>query len=302
LIPFEQDKSTILVSLSNFVNEVWLRPDDMEPDIMLKRIKPLYWPMWLVDSDLAGIWTSEAGYTYQVKSSQESYVNGSWRSQDKIESRLRWEPRVGQVIRHYDNVAVPALDDQNDLLNKVGSYQFNKAVPYKAEKANNSYLRVPDLEPASVWPDAQVNVNHAAENDCVRATGAAQVRNFALKAEYHTLNWTQLLLPLYATYYTDDEGQKHPVLINGQSGKIGGIRLASQRKGWKRAGIAAAIAASVFILGLILLLAGAVVPPIAAIGLLLAVAGFGVAIYAVVPAVWPWQWNRKQREQKITSR
>jgi hypothetical protein len=115
-----------------------------------------------------------------------------------------------------------------------------------------------------------------------------------LQANYTDLNWTQLFLPLFVTYYTTDDGQRYPVYINGQSGAISGVRLASQRKGWQWAGILAGIAAGLVLLGLLSFAAAVLLPPLSILGGLLVFLAFLVAIAAVVPAIWPWQWNRKQ--------
>ena len=35
--------------------------------------------------------------------------------------------------------------------------------------------------------------------------------------------------------------------------------------------------------------------------LLLGILAIGLGLFAIVPAVWPWQWNRGQQEAQITS-
>jgi hypothetical protein len=123
------------------------------------------------------------------------------------------------------------------------------------------------------------------------------VRRFSIRARYQSLCWTQLLLPVYTTLYTADDGSPRMVFINGQTGAISGPRLASQRKGWQLAGISAAIAAGIFLLSLLLFAAAALAPPLAALGILGVIVAFGVGVFAVVPAVWPWWWNSQQNHQ-----
>ena len=137
--------------------------------------------------------------------------------------------------------------------------------------------------------------------DCQQAAGGQHIRNFSARLEYEDLNWTQLLLPVYFSYYTDDDGVPHPVYINGQTGRVGGFRLASQRKGWKWAGITAAVALAVFLASLLSFALGALLPAAAVLGVALAVLALIIAAGAIVPAVWPWQWNRRQRESRITT-
>jgi len=294
LAPFQKSRQDAHQALATFAGEVWIRPDDMDADKMLQRAVPVYWPMWLVDSDMAGSWQAEAGFDYQVKSSQESYTGSGWSTRDVVETRIRWEPRLGQVNRHYDNVAVPATTDHKQLAGQVGAFQLARAGAYDPGQVTGAALRVPDLPPESAWPLAQTNLDKAAGDECRQAAGAQHFRNFSLRASYENLHWTQLLLPLYATYYTDDNGQRHPVYINGQTGAIGGLRLASQRKGWRWAGIILAVAAAVFVLALLISSLGLVFPPAAIVGVIVGIVAVAMACAAIVPAAWPWQWNRRQ--------
>jgi hypothetical protein len=297
LAPFRRAQSDLRPGLDKFVKEVWLRPADFETDVLLQRAVPVYWPMWLVDSDVVGHWQAETGFDYQVKSSQESYGSSGWSTHEVVETRIRWEPRVGQIRRHYDNIATPAISEQERLLKLVGRYQLGQATAYKPEQVKGAVLRVPDLAPESAWPLAQVNLDEAASAECQQAAGAQHLRNFTLRANYETLNWTLLFLPLYVTWYSDDRGQPHSLYLNGQSGVIGGTRLASQRKGWQWAGGLLAAAAVVFILALLFAGIGLVFPPGMILGILLGIVAIVAACAAIVPAAWPWQWNRGQVEK-----
>jgi hypothetical protein len=296
VVPFAKAQADVRTVLEKFVRGVWLAPDDFTTETLLRRAVPVFWPMWLVDGDVVGIWQAEAGFDYQVKSSQESYSDSGWRSREVIETRQRWEPRAGQILRHYDNVSIPAASDYARLVRLVGDYPLDKAAAYDKAMVTHSVMHLPDLPPQSAWPQAQVGLNHAAEQECLKATAAQHIRNYSVNADYESLNWTQMLLPLVVSSYTDDDGKNHPVYINGQSGMIGGVRMASLRKGWRWAGILAAIAIVLLLMGLLLSVVGLI--PIG--GFLIFVAIL-VGMAALVPAVWPWQWNRRQKPERIVS-
>jgi hypothetical protein len=301
LIPFQKNPSDLQPILTSFVKGVWLHPDDFKPEIMAQRLVKVYWPMWLVDSNISGDWQAEVGFDYQVESAQESYSNSGWHSRNVIENRIRWEPRLGLIERHYDNIASPASSDHQRRLNQIGNYRLNQTAPYQPDQVRSAVLKVPDLPPESAWPPAQSNLNRIAANECQQACAAQHVRNYTIHASYDNLHWTQLLMPMFFTFYTDDAGLPHPILINGQTGVIGGVRLASQKKGWRWAGISVGISVIFLILALFCFAVSVAVPPLAFIGFLLAVIAFIGFAFAVIPAVWPWQWNRKQQEHKITS-
>ena len=294
LVPNAVNQHQLQSILTEFVNGVWLHSDDFTSQSLFARARQIFIPMWLVDSDIAGVWQAESGYDYEVKSSEEYYSGGSWLSRDKIETRIRWEPRAGQVQRHYDNVAVAALTDFQGLQAKIGGFDFSKSQRYQPESLDNALIRVPDIHQDSAWSDVQSSLHRLAAKDCQLASNAQHIRDYSIKAGYENLNWTQLLLPVFVTWYTDDTGQPQIVHVNGQNGKISGLRLASQRKGWKWASIIIGVAALVFIAGLLLLALGALLPPVVTMGVLLIVAALIISVAAMVPVAWPWQWNRKQ--------
>jgi hypothetical protein len=301
LIPFQKNRQEIHVILQKFVQPVWLRCPDFTVQNLLMRVTPVYWPMWLVDADLQGDWRAEVGYDYQVKSSQESYHNGGWRSQDVLETRIRWEPRLGYLERHYDNVASPALNEHSRLARSLGSYRQQEKIPYQAEQVAHTVLQIPDLQPENTWPLAQAQLELRSSADCQQAAQGQHIRSFQINPSYSSLNWTQQLHPMYVTCYQDDDGQSHLVWINGQTGLIAGTRLASQKVGWKWAGILAAIAVGLFLLSLGAFAATPLLPPLSLVGILFIIFAFGFAVASIIPAVWPWQWNRRQTEHKIVT-
>jgi hypothetical protein len=292
LIPFKHSPADLRQLIDRFIKPVWLRPDDCNQRNLLQRLTPIYWPMWLVDSDLSGDWQAEMGYDYQVKSSQESYAQGGWKTRELVETRIRWESRLGQLTRHYDNAAAPALSDAVALTTRIGATSRGPAVPYSPVALSQAVVRVPDLHPENAWPQAQAALHQAAAEECQQASQAQHVRNYAIQATYANLHWTQLLQPMYATYYLDDQSRPQILLVNGQSGVIGGPRRASQRKGCLFSGIGLGISVFLLFLYVLLVVAGRSIPALASLAVVTICLVLGVGITSLVFAAWPWQWNR----------
>jgi hypothetical protein len=295
VVPFRQGRAEVQALLGQFVKDIWLKPQDMKLENLLQRVQPVFWPMWLVDSTLSGDWKAEVGYDYQVKSSRESYDRGGWVTNEVIEDRIRWEPRLGMLERRYENITVPALEDHKALSILLGRYDRQQSQPFSPAGIRSSLLRLPDQTPEEAWPAAQAEIKAAAGEECSRAASGQHIRNFAIHARYQDLNWTLLLLPMYATYYTADDGVQYPIFINGQSGVAGGVRLASQRLGWIWGGALAGAGLFLFLIAALLALLVAVFPPAAVLSGLAGAAGLALLGAALVPIFWPWQWNRRQR-------
>ena len=294
MIPFKVKTDGLKNALAQFVSGVWLAFDDFKVDALLSRAVPVYLPMWLVDCEVRGVWQAEAGFDYQVKSSQEYFAGSGWQTREMLENRIRWEPRLGQIGRRYDNTLTPAMSNYNRIMTRLGEFSYKEAQAYNASQLDDAVLRVPDLNTDQAWPLAREAMEKRVAQDCQKAAGAQHLRNFSAQLDCSEQHWTQLLLPIYFTCYSDDDGRRYPLLINGQSGAVSGVRLASQRKGWKWAGIIAGGALVIFLLAMLCFALGAVYAPAALLGVVLTVVAFLTGIGAIIPAVWPWQWNRRQ--------
>ena len=299
ILPFSIAQNKLTAIYSDAVGRVWIKPEDLTPESLLRNTVPLFWPLWLVDSDIRGHWQMEAGFDYQVESSQEFYNGGQWRSRKQIEGRVRWEPRLGKVNTHVDNVSAQALEEHQNRVQMTGHYPLQQSRPYSPGLEGKALLEVPDFPPEDAWPLAQPAVDQAVGEICVKAAGAQHSRNFSIKADYTNQNWTQFLLPLYATHYTNDEGQPQILIVNGLTGALQGPLLASAKRGSRIAGIVAAVAGGLIVLALIGLLLTMVFPSASIIAGILGVLGLLTGVGALFPLVQPGQWNRKQTGPRI---
>jgi hypothetical protein len=173
---------------------------------------------------------------------------------------------------------------------RLGGYRLQEAVPYVSASLADAAVRTPSLLPDEAWSLAQAALDRAVAKDCQLAAGAQHSDEFDLKAEYTDLNWTQLLLPVYVTFYQDEGGRLIPVWINGQTGRIGGLRRASTRQAWRLTLVGAVVAALIFGVGALLSLL-----KVAAPGSALMLLGFLLAFVATLPIIWAWQFNQANR-------
>lgn len=294
MLTFRVKRNDLLPAYKKFVSGVWIKPEDFNPESLLKNTRPVFWPQWLVDSDVNGHWEMEAGFDYQVESAKEVYNNGRWESRKQIENRVRWEPRVGMINTRVDNVITPALEEHQNRQQMTGNYQLARGIDFDPAMLGGAFLELPDVPPEDAWPLARPHVDKALAAISTKATEAQHHRNFSVAANFANQDWTEFFLPMYTTYYTDDDGQPQIIVVNGETGAIRGPRLASRKRGARIAKIIAAVAGAVFLLALISLLLTMVLPPLGLVAGLLGLLGFVVSFFAIVSAVWPGQWNRKQ--------
>jgi len=292
-VPFAVSPAQAGAALEAWARGVWLRPAELSGPVLQQRLMSTYVPMWLVDAEVVGGWSAQAGFAYEVASTNENFQGGQWVTQHVKETRLRWEPRAGQVQRAYANIAAPALEDHTRLMARLGQFPLTAAQPYAPGAAQPAAVRAPSLTPEAAWPFARAHLDEAVAADVQTAAAAAKLEQTQLKLAYRNRHWTQLLLPVYATAYQDEAGTWHAVQINAHTGQISGVRRASQKQGWLWTGGIAAAALALFILSALLTAVGMVFPPLVAVGGFFIIVSFVIGLASLFPAIWAWQFNRQ---------
>jgi hypothetical protein len=296
VIPFNLTPGVLESSIQSFAKEIPFAPDDLTAPQLRSRLQAVYLPMWLVDSEVQATWQAEAGFNYEVVSHQEKYEEnrGGWSTRQVNETKTRWEPRLGRLQRSYQNISAPALEEHRQLQAQLGPFELSHAQPYQLEAIQSALLRLPDRATQDAWTDAKPAFQEAAVEECRLAACADYLRHFSWQAEFQKQNWTLLLLPVYSTYYLDDENRPQPVLLHGQSGKISGLRRASSKRAQRTTITLLVIAAVLFLISLAVTTAAIFLPPALAIGVLGIVAALLVGLGGLIPLATVWWFNRGQ--------
>lgn len=293
VLPYGVSEQRLADILEQWSKGIWFRPDDLKAGVLVQRARRYLIPLWLVDGRVGAVWRADVGFDYQVVSYQDRYRGGTgWSSQEVRETRVRWEPRVGRLSRTYENVGAPALDDHRALMARLGPLDLGQRIGYSPEAVAGAVVRIPSLEPEAAWPGVETAFGRAAEAECQQAASADHIRDFVLQAEYGDLNWTLLLLPAYVTWYQEGE-RVWPVLVNGQSGHVSGVRRASARRANVTSLTLGVVALLLFLVGGGLALLGAALPPAAVAGVVILVIGLLLAVAAPIPAIGVWVFNRR---------
>lgn len=281
--------------VSRFARQVWFPPTDLTAERLLARLRPIYLPMWLVDVQVEGLWQAEIGTNYQVVSHKEQFGGNQWRTQQVQETRIRWEPRLGMLSRPYQNQPAPALEEFARLEQVLGRYRLEAVRPFQSSDIAQVIVHLPNRSPQDAWPEAETGLKQSAMAECQQATAADHIREFRWSPQFSQHNWTQLLLPLYTTFYQDDEGRARIVYMQGQTGNLVGERRASARKGWQWTQRLGLVALALFGVGLVLTLVGYAGVTIGvgftSMAVLLLMLGAVMGGTAVLPVIIVWYLN-----------
>lgn len=300
-LPAGLNEPRIMAILNAFAERIPSKVDDLDPDRMRSRLRLLWWPQWLVDGDLQGKWSGTFGFDYQVKTAKESYSDTGWHSREEERTETRYLPRMGEISRHYDNLVVPALRDQNLRIGQIGAYDSNKAVLFEQNAIQNSYVQMPEIDPQELLENAQNRLREKGVEDIVRAAAADHRREVNFEGQFNNLNWTEFLQPVYTTFYVDDQGKRQVVALNGQIGKIYGRRMASVEKA-KKLSLILAILPALALLAAIILSVFSLNPGVIAGMVFVALFAIIFLGLAFIPWVRASLWNNSENREKADFR
>ncbi|MDO9086202.1 MAG: hypothetical protein Q7U53_08345 [Anaerolineaceae bacterium] len=298
-LPFSFPVSQLLEKIHNYSKNIPFAPDDLSLENLQRRLRKIYLPMWLVDSNVSATWQAECGYYYQAKSHQEKFSHGRWQTQEVIETRTRWEPRLGKLTRTYHNISAPALEEHRPLMAALGNFEYEKAVPVTTaalmnDSAQPALVCIPSRDKDDAWPDTLPRFQEQGSEESRLACAADQIREFRWKAEFSNQNWSLFLLPMWSSYYLDDENKPQSILVNGQSGQMSGSRRASMKKA-RKVSLAILIAALIALaLTVVVGLISLTFPDLTVVAGIGLVFSLMIALAAIYPIAIAWSVNRER--------
>ena len=154
---------------------------------------------------------------------------------------------------------------------------------------------MPNRGTTDAWPEALLGFQSFAAKECQKACCADHLRNFSWSPEFSGQNWTLLLVPVFSTFYVDDEGEPRPLLVNGQSGKLSGVRRASLKQAHKTSLLMLGGAVLVFLLSLLISVTAAVFPFLLILGGIGFVLALLIGLSALAPLIIIWRTNQKSQ-------
>ena len=300
VIPFTISHQELTAHIEQFAGRIWFAPGDLKPETLISRLQRLYLPMWLVDSGVEALWQAEVGFNYEIVSHRDQFDqnHGGWHSRQVTEQRIRWEPRLGRLNRIYHNMPAPALEQHAQIMQRLGQYDLTEAISFQTEALEQAVIHLPDRPPTDAWPDAIPAFHAAAAEECRQASRADHLRGYRWTSDYRDQHWTLLLLPVYATYYIDDEDRPQPILIHGRTGRLSGPKRASMKRARHTALIIVAVAAALFILSLILGGISFVAPPLVILAGTSLLGALIIGMLAITPIIVVWQYNRNSSNRE----
>ncbi len=292
-VPLQVDRAALARALARHLGTPWFRLED--PEGLARRARLIWWPRWLVDADVTGPWTAEVGFDYQARSSVERLVGSQWTRQHEIETRVRWEPRMGRLSRRYDNVVVPGRRSAPPTAHDPGHAPTPR--PGLPADPDGPWVQLPDLAPGEVVELADGPFRARAAADIAAACAGQHVRDVHLTPTYAGRTWTLRLQPTWVVACTTLEGSPYTLQVDGVTGRYWAPVLVSTARAWRWTGGLAAAGALVLVLTAVLGAVGLLLPPLLVLVAIVGLLGLGLMVASVVPIAQAWRHDRDQRRR-----
>jgi len=223
LIPFRFDAAACRKAFGEWIGSGWFRPNDLKSLSRLDKIAGLYLPFFTFDALAQSAWTALAGYYYYVTERVQVTENGRSVWRDQQVRKVRWEPASGSRRDRYDDVLVPAVQDQRmDLILKVYPYDTQGGlVPYHPNYLAGFGVLNPDMPLKGVYQVARQSMEADQVHRCSGDVPGDTQRDLHVRTDLSEQTFKHLLCPLWVGSFRY-KGTVYPFVLNGESGKLYG--------------------------------------------------------------------------------
>lgn len=237
VVPFKITTKDAKARFTKWLSGKWFAPRPAKSNVETDAFKGVYLPYWTFDADTVSQYTGEYGKDRKVKQG------------DKESTVTDWYKTSGVYRKSIDDELICASGSQNlDNLRRIEPFDTADNKAYKPEYLAGFTAERYALGLKKAWEKAKEIIKQKISNDIdekiTNENRAQHTRNVRFTTKYSNITYKYLLLPVWISAYQYN-GKTYQVMVNGQSGRVGGTYPVSPIR------VAIAILIVVAIIGLI---------------------------------------------------
>ncbi len=226
LIPFHVAENVALPSFRRWLKRKPFAPSGAKKASMLGQITGVYLPHWTYDSDCHAVYTGEAGHAYYVTVTRQVQRDGKTVTEHVQERRIRWSPTRGVISNYFDDVLIAGSKRLDEgLLSRVRPFDLSKLAKYQPGFVSGFVSEKPSVTVQEGWAKAEdiieSKMRSLAQDDIIMREHADEARVHSISCDNRDVKYKLTLLPMYISSFGYKKKTYH-VLVNGQTGKVGG--------------------------------------------------------------------------------
>lgn len=224
VIPFRIVQKQAAEGFRKWLKRKLFAPGKVKKMAQLGEILGVYLPHWTYDADTTTLYRGQAGEHYYVTVPVQVTRNGKTVTEMRREQRTRWRPASGVVQCSFDDVLVAGSQRLSEnLLSRVRPYDLKQLVMYQPAFLSGFGSEKPSVGVKEGWRTAQGLIDERmrkfALDDILRYADEARVTD--IKSEHRNVKYKLTLLPMYLSAF-QYKSKSYNVLVNGQTGRVGG--------------------------------------------------------------------------------
>ncbi len=209
VIPFTKTIEDITPSVSNWLGNSWMLPNELRRSAAMKRFVGIYLPFWIIDADVKGKWKAE--FAVKVDSGVPT----------------KWEWKSGSFSERFANFIVTGTKHvTSGLLDNIADYNLTLLQPYNPSYLVGWQAQAYESTLEEAHQEAREQIRFELQDDVRRRAQQSHktyMRNFQFGTNYENEGWRYILLPVYLSAYTFRD-KTYQVVVNGQIGSVSGSR------------------------------------------------------------------------------
>ena len=206
MILMRLDEHKVLEAIKKWLGKGLFIPDDLRSGLTRLKMRPAYYSGWTFDGTIEVKWACEV----QAGSGRYSH----------------WEPRSGVLTRFFDDILIPGVRAlKGEQLALVTPFDLQAVVEFKAENLVgwSTLIYNRSLSDASLLAREQVMKIVRSEMS-YKVEPGRQKRNLETRGSgWSGMTFKHILFPIWTGSYSY-RGEVYTVLVNGQTGKVGGAK------------------------------------------------------------------------------
>lgn len=204
ILPIQVNEKTAQKAVKTWLGRGLFAPDDLQLAAQKVKLRPAYYSCWVFSGTLVVRWSC------QVKVGSGKYV--------------RWEPRSGSEVELFENIFVPGVKALTmSELEGIEPFDLDAAQPFEPEFLAGWPALIYDraLSDASLLAREKV-IKELRRQMHYRIEMGREKRGLQVSGgEWSGMSFRHVFVPVWLGTYRYKEQEFH-VLVNGQSGKVGG--------------------------------------------------------------------------------
>ncbi len=224
LIPFKLNPQACRESVKKWLGSSWLLPPDLIECAAPEKFHPVYIPYWTFTASCNAVWHAEVAHT-----------TTEWRTENGHQvasTRTTWREEEGKVFKGFDGLFLPGTTRLNmTTLSRVDYYNVDELILYEPRYLAGMQAQAYDLPLDEAWEAGRQIMRERTRQACLDKASSSNVRNFQMALDFSNEQWRYILVPIYTSVYRYQD-KVFQILVNGQTGQVGGPRPVDWEKVW----------------------------------------------------------------------